>query len=535
MIALTGTRHLVRHALRLDRVKLPIWILAFVTLTATTASAFEGLYDTVAEREAFAATITSNPAFTALLGPIFDPTTTGGLTAWRIGSIFGVLAGLMGHQTVVRHTRLEEETGRLELVGAGVVGHHAPLAAALITAWGAGAIAGLGCAVALIGLGQPVAGSIAFGAGLLGIVAMFAAVGAAAAQLTTSGRAANGIAGGVVGTAFLLRAAGDAMGDGGSAWPSWVSPIGWYQQLRPFADERWWVLGLMVAFAALLTAVAHAMAVRRDIDAGLLPTRPGPAAADDGLRSPLVLAWRLQRGTLLGWVGALAVWSAVIGSLAQSVGDVFTADANEQLTQIIEALGGAENIIDTYLSLVFALLGLATAVYAMQAVLRLRTEETSLRAEPLLATRVRRTAWVGSHLTFALLGPALLLIVSGAAMGLVHGLRTGTPTTEVVRLSASALAQLPATWVLAGIALALFGLAPRLTTAVWGVLVAYLLIGQLGPVLQLDQWVLNLSPFTHVPALPVDDLTLTPLLWLTAVAAALVAAGIVGTRRRDIA
>jgi ABC-2 type transport system permease protein len=531
----TGTGPLIRLALRLDRVKLPIWILAFTALTAATASAFEGLYNTVAEREAFAATITSNPAFTALLGPIFDPTTTGGLTAWRIGSIFGVLAGLMGHQTVVRHTRLEEETGRLELLGAGVVGRHAPLAAALTTAWAAGAVAGLGCAGALIGLGQPVAGSVAFGAGLTGIVAMFAAVGAATAQMTTTSRAANGIAGGVVGTAFLLRAAGDAMGDGGSAWPSWISPIGWYQQLRPFADERWWVLGLMLAFTAVLTAAALAMAVRRDIDAGLLPTRPGPALADDGLSSPLALAWRLQRGMLLGWVVALAIWSAVIGSLARSVGDVFGANGNEQLTQIIEALGGAENIVDTYLSLVLSIVGLATAVYAMQAALRLRTEETALRAEPLLATRVRRTAWVGSHLAFALLGPALLLVVSGGAMGLVHGLRTGAAGAETLRLATSALAQLPATWVLAGIALALFGLAPRMTTAVWGVLVAYLLIGQLGPVLQLDQWVMNLSPFTHVPALPMADLTWAPLLWLTAVAAALMAAGLAGARRRDIA
>lgn len=533
MTGLTGTGHLVRLALRLDRIKLPVWVLALVAMTASTAAAFEGLYDTVAEREAFAATITANPALSALLGPIFDPTTTGGLTAWRIGAIFGVLGGLMGHQTVMRHTRSEEESGRLELLGAGVVGRHAPLAAALITACGAGLLAGLGCAGTLIGLGQPADGSIAFGAGLTGIVWMFAAVGAAAAQLTTTARAANGIAGGIVGTAFLLRAAGDALREGGSAWPSWISPIGWYQQLRAFGDERWWVLGLMLAFTAVLTAAAHAMATRRDIDDGLLPSRPGPAVADDGLRSPLGLAWRLQRGMLLGWAAAIAVWSAVIGSLASGVADLFTD--NDQMEQIIELLGGAENIIDTYLSLVFAIVGLATSVYAMQAALRLRVEETSLRAEPVLATRVRRTAWVASHMTFALVGPAVLLVVSGLAMGLVHGLRTGDVGTQVPRLIGAALVQLPATWVLAGVALALFGLVPRLTTAVWAVLVAYLLIGQLGPVLQLDQWVLNLSPFTHVPSLPVADLTWVPLLWLTAVAGALTSAGIVGARRRDIA
>jgi ABC-2 type transport system permease protein len=325
--------------------------------------------------------------------------------------------------------------------------------------------------------------------------------------------------------------------DGGAAWPAWVSPIGWYQQLRAFADERWWLLGLMMAFVAVVTGMAFAMAAHRDVDDGLLPTRPGPATAGDGLRSPLGLAWRLQRGSLLGWVAAIAVWSAVIGSLANEVGNLFTdaTISTEQMQAIIELLGGADNIVDTYLSLVFAIVGLATSVYAMQAALRLRAEETALRAEPVLATRVRRTAWVTSHLTFAVVGPAVLLAVSGLTMGLVHGLRTGEPGVQIPRLIGAAMVQLPATWVLAGIALALFGLVPPLTTLVWGVLVAYLLIGQLGPVLQLDQWVLNLSPYTHVPPLPVADLTWAPLLWLIAVAAALVAVGILGVRRRDIA
>lgn len=532
MAALTGTGTLVRLALRLDRIKLVVWILAFAALAASTASAFEGLYDTVAERQAFAATVAANPALRALLGPIFDATTTGGLAAWRIGAIFGVFGGLMGHQTVIRHTRLEEERGRLELVNAGVVGRHAHLAAALVTAGGAGLLSGFACAGALIGLGQPVAGSVAFGAGLTGVVWMFAAVGAVAAQLTTTARGANAIAGGVVGTAFLLRVAGDAMGEGGSAWPAWLSPIGWYQQLRAFADERWWVLGLMLAFAVVAAAAAHAMLARRDLDAGLLPTRPGPPVAADALGSPLALAWRLQRGLLVGWVVAVAVWSAMIGSLADGVADLL--GDNEQIAQIVEALGGAESIVDTYLALVFAIVGLAASVYAMQAALRLRTEETALRAEPVLATRVRRTSWVASHLAFALAGPAVLLVVSGAAMGLVHGLRTGAPGPEVVRLVGAGLVQLPATWVLAGIALALFGLVPRMTTAAWGVLVAWLLIGQLGPVLQLDQWVLNLSPFTHVPPLPAAELTWAPLAGLTAVAAALLGVGIAGAQRRDI-
>lgn len=532
MTALTGTGNLVRLALRLDRVKLSIWVALLTMLTVSTASAFEGLYPTAAERVAFGQTIAANPAFRGLLGAVYDASSIGGLTAWRVAVILGVLGGLMGHQTVVRNTRAEEEAGRLELVGAGVVGRHAPLTAALLVAFGAGALTGGATAGALIGLGEDVAGSVAFGAGVTGIIWVFAAVGAVAAQLTTTSRAANSIAGAAVGAAFLLRAVGDTLGDEGAAWPSWASPIGWLQQIRPFADERWWVLGLMIATVAALLSLAHVMVARRDVDAGLFPARPGHARAGPGLDSPVGLAWRLQRGTLVGWTVAVAVWSAVIGAVAESAGDLL--QGNAQLEQILAALGGAEDLIDSYLAAVMSILGLAAAAFAAVAALRLRSEEVALRAEPMLATGVRRGSWASSHLVFAIAGPAVLLLVAGLTMGVVHGLQMDDVATQVPRLIGAALVQLPAAWVFAAIAMLLFGAVPRASTAVWAALVACLLIGQLGSVLQLDQWVLDLSPFTHVPQLPGGELTWTPLLWLTALALALTVAGMAGLSRRDV-
>ena len=133
----------------------------------------------------------------------------------------------------------------------------------------------------------------------------------------------------------------------------------------------------------------------------------------------------------------------------------------------------------------------------MQAVLRPRTEETEQRAEPVLAGAVERLRWGGGHVLVAALGSAWLLLVAGAALGLVHALRTGD-AGQVGRLIGATLAQVPAVWVLGALAAALVGAVPRLVAAAWAVLAVCLLLGQVGQLLSLPDWVLDASPFQHV-------------------------------------
>ena len=137
---------------------------------------------------------------------------------------------------------------------------------------------------------------------------MFGAVAAVTAQVAESARAANGLAVGVLGAAFALRAIGDA----GPHWLAWLSPLGWAQAMRAFADERWWLLLALLALAALLRVGAARLAARRDLGAGILPPRPGPARGR--LRTPLALAWRLQRGALAGWAAGFAILGAAFGA-----------------------------------------------------------------------------------------------------------------------------------------------------------------------------------------------------------------------------
>ncbi|GAA3812517.1 exporter of polyketide antibiotics [Sphaerisporangium flaviroseum] len=527
MTTLTGAGKLVRLILRRDRL-LMLWIPIISVVPVSYVASINEIYPTAAGRQQYADASANNGGFVALYGPPFG-SSLGELVAWRAGFI-PVMVGLFSLLMVIRHTRTEEEAGRRELLGSTVVGRHAGLAAALVTTFGVNLLLALLMGLALIGQGLPAAGSFAMGAECAAAGWMFAAVGGLTAQLTEGAGSARGIAVSILGTAYVLRVAGDLSGDGDGVL-SWVSPIAWVVRIHPYGDNRWWLLALAASLTAVLTMAAVALSARRDVGAGLLPARLGPATAAPGLRSPLALAWRLHRGLLAGWVAGFAALGLVLGGLAKNIGDLARGN---QMQDIFARMGGTGGIIDAYLAAVLGLLGLFAAAYAIQATLRLRSEESALRAEPVLATSVGRLRWAGSHIAFSIAGPAAGLAAAGLAAGLAHGLNTGDVGREVPRVLAGALVQLPAVWVLAAIAIALSGLLPRLAPAAWGALAVCLLLGLVGAVLRLSQTIMDVSPFTHIPKAPAVAVSAAPLLWLAAIALALAAAGLAGLRRRDI-
>lgn len=528
MSTLTGTRGLIRLILRRDRFILPLWIVFLTLIPVSYVSSFNELFPTAASRRQYA----DNAGFITLYGVLPD-TSLGEFVTWRVGFV-PVLVGLISILTVIRHTRVEEESGRRELLGSTVVGRHAGLAAALATTLGANLLLGALLAVGMHSQDLAWAGSVAIGAEFALSGGVFAAVGAVAAQLTASAGTARGIALGALGTSYALRAAGDtsAHTDGPLGWLTWLTPIGWVQKIHPYGANRWSVGLLALVVAAALVGVAIALSARRDVGSGLLPARPGPAAGASYLSTPLALAWRLHRGLLAAWVIAFALLGVLFGGVAKGVGDMMRDDSATR--EFFARIGGKAGLIDSYFVGVLTIAGLIAAAYAVQATLRLRAEETSGRAEPVLATATGRLRWATSHLVFALLGPAVALLAAGVAAGLAYGAAVHDVGHQVVRLAGAALIQLPAVWVLAGIAIALFGLFPRLSAAAWAGPTVCLLLGIAGAAVQLDQWVLDLSPFAHLPSLPGGGLHVLPITVLILLAAALSTAGLNALLRRDL-
>ncbi|MDU0312788.1 polyketide antibiotic transporter [Phycicoccus sp. M110.8] len=526
MSTFAGTWPLLRLAWRRDRWVVTASVLALVVTAYSSMVATLDLYPTDAEAAAGARVMADNPSITALYGPLPSLTApaVGVLKTIMLGSVF---TAFLAFALVRRHTRTEEEEGRFELVAGGVVGRRAPLAAAVLLATATVLATGGLSALSLVATGVDPTGSLALG--VVEVVAGLVMVGitAVACQLTTTARGAGGLALTILLLAFVVRAVADTSTDGQDL--AYASFLGWAERVSPFGDNRLWLVLPAVAALAGLLVVADVLLQRRDLGSGLWAARPGPARAAASLGSPLGLAWRLQRGAVLGWTIGYAVLGLVVGSIARSVDEIASSPGIEEMFRKMS--GGQGSLLEVFFGTEIRFLAVGAAAYGITTALRLRSEESGGRAEVTLATNVGRWRWLSSHVLVAVLGSLWLLVVMGLSAGLSGGAVSEVGVAEVLP---AALATAPAVLVCVALTVLLFGTVPRWTAAAWGLLAAFVLIGELGPLVDLPGWAMGLSPFDHLGSLPGGDANLVGLTGLLLVALAAGALGYAGFRRRDL-
>ena len=537
MSGVTGCLRLVRLAARRDRATLPAWVLGLSVFLAATTAMFEAAYTDHPELlEPDTRIVVENPGM-RVLGLVTGPS-VGGYALHRDALTLAVLAAMMSILAVVRHTRQAEELGRSELVAAGATGRYAPLAAAVVVALAADLALAVGLGVALVVAGQPVPGAFVGGASIALVGTVFAGVAAVTAQLASTTRGATGMAAAVLAVSFALAALGNVVGTVDSAalrvtsaWPAWLSPIAWGQQMRPFADDQWWPLGLAAGATTVLVATAGALVARRDVGRGMWPERPGPGHAHPALVRPAGLVWRLQRGALLGWAAGLLGVGLVFGALSERIGGLEGA-----ATEWYDTFGGAADLVGAYWASMLQIAGTAVAIYVVTLFLRLRHDEAGGVLEPVLGTAVTRLRWLGAYAVNAAAGAILLMLVFATAMGVTGGQVLGGTGALAVDLVDAALVQLPAIAVLGAAVVVAVTVVPWWATGVsWGLVVLCVFVGPMfGPALGLPTWLVDVSPFSHVPNAPAVDVTREPLLALGLVAALLATVSVVVLRRRNL-
>ncbi len=521
---MTGTFALVRAILRRERIRIAVWITGIVLMVAISAESVRGLFPTQADLDAAAAT-SANPAILAFQGPRFALDTLGGQVAFQIGAPGLVIMALMAVLVTGRLTRAEEEAGRLELLRSLPVGRNSTIAAAATVVTGMSVAVGLLNSLALLAFGLPAAGSLAFGLGYTVVGMVFGGATLLTAQVTDNHRLANGLAGTALGVAYVLRAIGD-MRDGTL---SWLSPLGWAQYAKPFAGDRWWPLLLAVAVAAGLGAVAVELQGRRDLGAGLVAARPGRPRATEHLRSPLALAVRLQRGSVIGWTAGAAATAAVYGALTSAI-QGFIKD-NPQIADFLAQAGG--DLTDAYLATSARITALIGSGYAIQSILRLRSEETNDRTEPVLATPTSRPRYWAAHLLVAAGGSLVVLLASGLALGVGAAAAVGDGSL-VARSVGGMVSYLPALLVMIAVAALCIGVLPKASSLAWVALAVTFVVAMFGPILNLPSWLMRVSPFENLALVPAQPVGVVAVTVEAALAAAVLAAGVAGYRHRDL-
>lgn len=525
----TGMGFVARLALRRDRSLIAIWLAVTAGLVLGSVAAAETTYPTAQHRLHRWEQLQSVPMFVLFQSRAFAETAEALAVqqAFAVGTMSAALGAVV---LVLRGTRGEESSGRRELLGGLPLGRHADLAAALTIMLGAGAALGSVVATGLVVSGMPIAGSAALALVTAMAVWTGAGLAALAAQLTTGTGRAVGLAFGTFYLLHLIRGTA-AMAGENVLWLTWGTPQGAWENLRPFADERWWALLPALAWVVLTVAVAFILADRRDLGAALLPQRPGRVRGAGWLRSVPALTWRMDRTPLAGW----AVAVAAVGLAMGYVGTGAMAEYADMAW--VRSLGAELGVApaDTFFTYAIFVLVFPIAGQALSTALRIRREESAGTAELLLSGPTGRTGWALAHTGAALAAPVVLLAALGVSVGLGSGLAgAGQPGADIVRFTTLTLSLAPAVWVVVGVTVLTQGVVPRLSAAVgWtalgvGIVTEILVKVALVP----EVLFLLLSPFAHVNPSYRSSMVTYPV--LTALAGALLTAGLWALRRRDL-
>jgi ABC-2 type transport system permease protein len=456
--------------------------------------------------------------------------TPAGFAVWDAGWMLMLIVGSWTLLTIARLTRGEEDLGRAEIVlsrpltGRQLLGMNlAAMAAASI---------GLALAAALvvIGLGEQVAGALLWGAGLGAFSAVITTLGALLAQVAEPRRRVSAIGFGLVAAAFLLRVVANSSDH--RAWMLTVTPFGWLDNLRAFSDNQWqWLVPPVVA-TFVLGGAALVLRGRRDSGAALLHPGTNHRSNPRLLGGAGAFGWRLTSGALLGWALTLLVVAFVYGLLTSAFVDFINQD--ETYRKMIESMGmDVTAPVTGFISYIAVVLALPFAAFTGWRLGAMRQEEADGRLENLLVRGVVGWRWLAGTTVQAFLAGAILVAVTG--IGLWAGARLVDAPVTATQVLQPMAGTLPLLALFTGIAVLVFGLAPRLTVAAPVTLaVLGFLLDTFGATLKWPAAVVAISPYHHLARLPATPMTMTAILAMTAAGLAAAAIGIVAFARRDL-
>ncbi|HEV3293407.1 MAG TPA: hypothetical protein VG123_30885 [Streptosporangiaceae bacterium] len=519
---------LIQRAIRDGRTLTVVFTYLFLVYSFIQPVGYKRVYTTAASRAAFARGFGTNPGLRLLYGEPHHVATVSGYTAWRVGGVLAIAAAVFGLLASVRALRGEEDAGRAELTLAGIVSRRTAYASAMAAIGAATVILWAAEFAGFAFGGLPVAGSAYLALATVSVVPVIAGAGAVASQLAPDRRLALEMGGGAVALFFLLRVIADTVA--GAGWLRWATPLGWAEEMRPFAGPRPVVLLLPVAASALLLLAAARLGAARDLGSGLLPERRGGS----GLRllsSPAAQALRGQRDSLIAWAVSFAVFAFILGVVSSSVS---SSGIPAGVSRQIAKLGtGSITTPAGYLAFVFLLYVLGISLFCCGQVGAARREEAGQQLETLLALPVGRTGWLTGRLVLAAAAAAVIALLAGLLTW--AGVAAGGASVAVGQMLEAGANCVPAALLYLGVAALAYAAVPRASAAAgYGFVVLTFLWPAVGALLGAPSWLVGLTPFAHIGLGPAEPFRAAAAAVMIGIGVAAAAAGLAVFRRRDL-
>lgn len=528
-ISFKRTGRLSRFILKRDKLRLPLWILGITVLTFIIPGAFLELYPSQQERDVMAETM-KNPAMIAMAGPAdFDNYTIGVMTAHQMLIFTAIVVGLMSILLVTRHTRADEEDGRIELIRSLPVGRLSTLNATVtvyvVTYILLALIVGLGLFWLNIE-GMDLEGSLLYGAVLGTTGIFFTGLTALFAQVSEGSRGTLGLSISVLIISYILRAVGDVSNE----TLSWFSPLGLVTQTDVYSSNNWWPVLILFAASIVLVMIAYYLNTIRDMGEGFIPSKPGRKHASKFLQSPVGLSVRLQRTGLFSWAIGMFVMGASYGSVLGDL-EAFFEGSNDLQNILVVAEG--YSLTEQFLPMLMMVMAILAAIPAVMSINKLYGEEKKHRVEHVLGRAVSRTKLMSSYLVISMIIGFVMLSLASVGLWLAGNLVV-TGGLEFSMVYGATIVYFPGVLVMIGLSATLIGWFPKKTSFIWLYLFYSFFVLYLGGLFQFSDWVGKLSPFGYIPQIPIEEMDWLSTILLLIVAVIISVTGVIGYNKRDI-
>lgn len=525
------TRILFLNMLRRDRLVWSLWIVAVVGFIAGLIPVFDNLL-LVGEMDRLAMVeMMKNPAMIALVGPVY------GEADYTLGAAFAnymlvfslLIVGVMNIFLVTRHTRLEEDTGRMELLRALPVGRQANLMATALLTLSVNVLLAVILTVFLYllrGQGMSLEGCALFGVSMGVIGIFFAATTAFLSQIASNNRSALSMSILLLLILYVMRAVGDVWHESLAL----ISPLGLILRTKIFVQDSWWPVLPIVALSLVFAGLTLFLSDKRDMGSGLLPEKAGREHGATWLSGPFGLAFKLTKNTIILWGVVIFMLAAMYGSVFGELDAYLSSNAT---IQAMIAMDPRFTPVEQFMVLLMMVMSIISTVPILALVNRISHEEKNGFLELMLCQPVSKTSMISSYLVLTLVTSVCYQFIAAFGLWSVGSMVLET-TPTLTSFIVSAFLYLPAIWVIAGMLIVIIGFLPGKSAIIYYYLGYAIVVNYIGRLIKMPEWTRKLTSYGYIPQYPLEEISLSVHVGLLALFVLLCAVGFYGFRKRDI-